>query len=298
MRPDLTVSVISTDNLELLLPCLRSVFEGTHRISLEVYLVDNASTDGTAAAVEAEFPQVQVLRNEERQGFATNNNRVLRRGRGRYLMLLNDDTLVLPGAFDLMVQFMDGHPDAGAVGSSCLHPDLSYQQSFSYFPSPWYEGWWTSVDWLYRVRKKSPTGPKEVDCVSGACMMVRREVARQVGLLDTAFDPIYAEETDWLFRIKKGGWKVYTLPGARVIHYCGETMNRAPQRKIELLQAHKALFFRKHYGPHAAWFFKVSLMVASALKAIAWLALVPLEGGIARAKCKSHWHLAKKALVL
>jgi hypothetical protein len=298
MRPDLTVSIISAGNLELLLPCLRSVFESTHRVSLEVYLVDNASTGGTAAAVEAGFPQVQVLRNEELQGFATNNNRVLRRGRGRYLMLLNDDTLVLPGAFDRMVQFMDGHPDAGAVGSSCLNPDLSYQQSFSDFPSPWYEGWWTSVDWLYRVRKKGPQEPKEVDCVSGACMMVRREVARQVGLLDTAFDPIYAEETDWLFRIKKGGWKVYTLPGARVIHYGGETMNRTPLRKIELLQAHKALFFRKHHGPHAAWFFKVSLMVASALKAMAWLVLMPLKGGTARAKFKAHWHLAKKALVL
>ena len=120
-------SVISADNLALLLPCLRSVFENTYRVHLEVYLVDNASTDGTAAAIEAKFPQVKVLRNEDRLGFSTNNNMVLRRGQGRYLMLLNDDTLVLDGALDRMVEFMDAHPQVGAVGSHLENADGSLQ---------------------------------------------------------------------------------------------------------------------------------------------------------------------------
>ena len=104
MRPDLTLSIISSDNLDLLLPCLRSVFENTHHITLEVYVVDNASADDGAAAVKAAFPRVQVVCNEVRQGFSTNNNIALRQGQGRYLMLLNDDTRVLNGALDCLVR--------------------------------------------------------------------------------------------------------------------------------------------------------------------------------------------------
>ena len=142
MQPDLTISIISADNLDLLLPCLRSVFENTHHVTLEVYVVDNASTDDSAAAVEAAFPQVQVFRNEVRQGFSTNNNMVLRQGEGRYLMLLNDDTEVIDSALDHMVKFMDAHPRAGAAGSFLLNPDGSFQPAFARFPHPIVEALW------------------------------------------------------------------------------------------------------------------------------------------------------------
>jgi len=195
-RPDLTISIISADNLALLLPCLRSVFASTHRLTLEVFVVDNASTDGTAEAVAAEFPQVKVIRNTRRLGFSTNNNLVLRQGQGRYLMLLNDDTVVLDGALDTLVAFADMQSDAGVVGSFLLNPDRSFQAAFSALPNPWIEGFWSTAALLPRLRAGA-RAPFITQTVCGAALMIRREAMDQVGLLDTAFDPIYAEETDW-----------------------------------------------------------------------------------------------------
>lgn len=293
MPPDLTVSLISADNLDLLLPCLRSVFENTHQVSLEVYLVDNASTDGTAAAVEAEFPGVKVLRNEARLGFSTNNNMVLCQGQGRYLMLLNDDTLVLDGALDRPVQFMDAHPEAGAAGAFLLNLDGSFQPAFARFPRPVLEGLWPVGAWSHRL-VKGRDHPVEVDSVCGAAMLVRREAMEQVGLLDTAFDPIYSEEVDWCYRVKRAGWKIYALPQSQIIHYGSQTMNRIVPRKYELLLSHKMLFFRKHWGASAASQYRVALALATAGKLLWWtLASLASNNSDYRDRKELHWHLLK-----
>jgi hypothetical protein len=295
MRPDLTVSLISADNLDLFLPCLRSVFESTHHITLEIYVVDNASTDGTAAAVEAEFPQVKVIRNQVRQGFSTNNNKVLRQGRGRYLMLLNDDTLVLDGALDRMVEFMDAQPQVGAVGGFLLNPDGSFQPAFARFPHPIVEAFWAANNWSYRSARRDAT-PFEVDRVCGAAMLVRRKVIEQVGVLDIAFDPIYSEEVDWCYRIRQAGWQIYALPQARIIHYGGQTMNRVMPRKYELLLSHKLLFFRKHAGEGAANAYRIALGFSTVVRFLGWALVSTLRQGhqASRKKMQLHWYLLKR----
>jgi GT2 family glycosyltransferase len=299
MQPDLTLSIISADNLDLLLPCLQSVFESTRDITLEVYVVDNASNDGTAAAVQAEFPQVAVIRNETRQGFSTNNNLVLHRGRGRYLMLLNDDTVVLEGTLDRMVHFMDAHPEVGASGSFLLNPDGSFQPAFSYFPHPLIEALWPAANWSYRSARKA-TAPFKVDSVCGASMLVRRQAIEQVGPLDIAFDPIYSEEVDWCYRIEQAGWQIYSLPSARIIHYGGQTMNRIVLRKYELLLSHKMLFFRKHVGQGAANVYRATLALSTAAKAIWWSAagMLQRDRQVARERRHLHWHLLGHILSL
>jgi len=269
MKPDLTISIISSDNQELLLPCLTSVFENTNGIAVEVFVVDNASSDDSAAAVRRLFPQVVVVRNETPLGFSTNNNLVLRQGQGRHLMLLNDDTVVLDGALDRLVGFMDMHPQAGAVGCFLLNPDGSFQPAFSRFPHPLTEALIPATNWSYRWQRRA-TEPFEVDSVCGAAMVVRRDVIDRVGFLDTAFDPIYSEEVDWCFRIKQAGWAIYTLPQARIIHYGGQTMNRAMPHKYELLLSHKMLFFHKHHGSGAATVYRVMLGLSTALKILWW----------------------------
>lgn len=295
MQTDLTVSIISADNQDLLLPCLRSVFENTQRITLEVYVVDNASTDDSAAAVRATLPQVQLIRNDVRQGFSTNNNMVLRRGQGRYLMLLNDDTLVLDGALDYMVKFMDGHPQVGAVGSFQLNPDGSFQPAFARFPHPIVEALWPVLNWYHRTVRYVEQ-PFEVDSVHGAAMLVRREVIEQVGVLDTAFDPIYSEEVDWCYRIKQAGWQICTLPQAQIIHHGGQTMNRIMPRKYELLLSHKTFFFRKHMGEGAASIYRVTLGLSTALK-VAWWTLIGLvrkDRQVAKEKRELHQYILKR----
>lgn len=288
-RPDLTISIISADNLDLLLPCLRSVFTATHQTTLEVFVVDNASGDHTAAAVEAEFPQVKVIRNTTRLGFSTNNNLVLSQGQGRYLMLLNDDTLVLEGALDRLVAFMDAHPEAGAVGSYLLNPDLSFQVAYASFPHPVMEAIRPATNWVFR-KAQQQHDPLEVDSVCGGAMLVRRETVEQVGMLDSAFDPIYSEEVDWCYRIKQAGWRIHSLPQSRIIHYGSVTMNRAVPRKYELLLSHKALYFRKNRGNFAAAIYRFTLGVVTAGKTAWWSARSLLDKRYIELR-DLHWHL-------
>ena len=299
MRPDLTVSIITADNLDLLLPCLRSVFRTTHNSSLEVWVVDNASTDGTAPAVRAEFPGVCVIHNETRQGFSTNNNLVLDKGLGRYLMLLNDDTVVQDGALDQMVEFMDAHPKAGAVSGAQVNPDGSWQHAFGRFPHPVIEALWPSANWSHRL-VGHPQEPFEVDWVCGAAMLVRRQVIKQVGVLDIDFDPIYSEEVDWCYRIKRAGWKISVLPQAQIIHYGGQTMNRVMPRKYELLLSHKALFFRKRHGVAAARLYKTMLGLATTAKLLWWTGagLVGCRGSGSNEKRDLHWYLLRRIVTL
>ena len=239
--PDLTVSIISADNLDLLLPCLRSVFEATHRITLDVFVVDNASTDGTAEAVMAEFPQVKVIRNAQRLGFSTNNNLVLRQGQGRYLMLLNDDTVVLDGALDELVAFMDAHPEAGAVGSYLLNPDCSLQVAFADFPQPVMEAIRPATSWtLHKARREHE--PFEVDSVCGAAMLVRREVIEQVGFWTPPSTP--STRRKWIGATASSRAVAHLCAAqSRIIHYGSVTMNRAVPRKYELLLSHKCCCF-------------------------------------------------------
>jgi GT2 family glycosyltransferase len=293
--PDLTVSIVTAGNLDLLLPCLHSVFERTRRARLEVFVVDDASANDAASAVRTAFPRVCTLRNEVRQGFASNNNLVLGRGRGRYVLLLNDDTLILEGALDRLVAFMEGRPRAGACGALLLNPDGSFQPSFARFPHPLLEGLWPAANWSYGARRWAAE-PFPVDSVCGAALLVRRSVLDQVGLLDTGFDPGYSEEIDWCYRIKRAGWQIYAVPGARIIHYGSQTMDRDLPRKYELLLSHKALFFRKHHGPRAAALYRASLGLSTTAK-VAWWALAglwPPGRQASRQRCRLHLHLLRR----
>lgn len=292
-RPDLTVSIISADNSTLLLPCLHSIYANTHKTTVELFVVDNASTDGTGQAAAETFPDISVIHNSTRQGFSTNNNLVLQQGTGRYLMLLNDDTLLRNDALDQMVAFMDQNPQAGAAGAFLFNPDNSFQAAFARFPRPITEGLLPTAIWSYKFQRQM-TVPFAVDTVCGAAMIVRREAVEQVGLLDTDFDPIYSEEVEWCYRIKQAGWKIYTIPQAQIVHYGSQTMNRVVPRKYELLLSKKALFFRKHSSKLGSSLFKIALSISTTIKLLFWsgLGLVRYPGS--SEKRHLHWYLLKR----
>ena len=257
---DLTVSIVNTDNRPLLEPLLESILAHTQRISYKIYVVDNASTDGSAEMVRAKFPQVHLLRNEQREGFSSNNNKVLRRGQGRYLILLNEDMLLVNDALDHMVAFMDEHPEAGAVGCKLLNADGTIQRScWRGYPSPL--SCFVGMFWLrkfllptklvqrFEIPPSQLNRLLEVDHLLGACIMVRREVVNQVGLLDDSL-VLYFEDTDWCHRIKKAGWQIYWIPNAEVIHYGQQTARRdAARATIEWFRSY-CQYYRKHH-PHS-----------------------------------------------
>lgn len=298
--PDLSIAIIDTNNRELTLQCLEAVFAGTHRVSLEVFVVDNACMDGSAAAIAERFPLVRIISNVDRLGFSTNNNRALELAAGRYLMILNDDTEAQPGASDALVEFLDSHPRAGACGPKLLNPDGSEQQSYDFFLGPVAESLRPLSLWGKECRLSDRAMPLEVDRVIGACMVVRRETVEQVGLLDPAFDPIYSEEADWCYRIKRAGWEIWVVPGALVTHFGGQTMNRARKAAIIGLSRKKALFFSKHRGALAASVFKFCLWLASVAKMLVWLVpfCLPRTRLRARDRLWTHWQLCRHALFL
>jgi GT2 family glycosyltransferase len=295
MVRDLSISIINTDNRDQILDCLRSVYANTHHISLEVIVVDNASTDGSVEAIATEFPEVKLIRNKVRRGFSTNNNLALSQATGRYLMLLNDDTIVQPGAFDRMIEFMHIHSIVGAAGPQLLNPDGSIQQSIGFIPHPLFEAF-RPVSSFLRPLNWRPVVPVPVDVISGACLLVRREVVDQVGLLDANFDPLYSEEIDWCYRIRETNWQIYYLPQAQVIHLGSQTMNRVPLHKTERLLEKKALFFRKHYGRGATWLYKLGLLASSLTKVFLWALLVLPKGETAKQKVAVHWYISRRAL--
>ncbi len=253
---DVSVVIINWNTRDILRNCLVSVFEQTQGIAVEVIVVDNASHDGSVEMVQEEFPRVALITNEENRGFAAGNNQGLAAAQGRYVLLLNSDTIVLDGAVKKTVAFADAHPEAAVTGCRVLNSDRTPQASCFMFPSAL--NMLLSAFYLYRLFPKNrffgrermtwwdKGSPREVDVVSGCFMMVRREAIEHVGAMDEAFF-MYAEETDWCYRFKKAGWKVMFMPEACIIHL-GRASSQRVAQKMRLQLSGSILYFLKKHG--------------------------------------------------
>lgn len=274
--PDLSIVIVNWNVRELLRNCLKSLYAQTQAITFEAFVVDNASSDGSAEMVENEFPQVNLIKNENNLGFAKANNQAIKQSRGKYVLLLNPDTIVLDKAIVKLVQFMDEHIDIGAAGPKIMGSDNSVQLSCGmHFPTPWTELWTlTRLSYLFPKNRIfgrclmgywSHNDTREVDVVSGACIMVRREAIEEVGLLDEHFFLI-AEEVDWCYRMKKAGWKVYLYANAEIVHFLGQSMQRSLINTN--LEGYKSmyLFYRKHYGQMSASSYRAMAFVFLGLR--------------------------------
>lgn len=293
---DLSIIVVSYNTRELLSDCLKSIAETTADFDCETIVVDNASTDGSAPMVRRYFPSVKLIRNPENGGFAAANNIGIAASRGRHVLLLNSDAVLLPGSARAMVDFLDRNPGAGMVGARLLNPDGSFQYSFADFPSLKGE-----LLLLLRLASRvySPTYPsypversgqeRSVDWVSGACLMARRATIDAIGPLDESYF-MYTEETDWCYRARRGGWSVHYLPEAKVVHWVGQSSAAAPARRRRQVYRSKILFLRKHVGWQAAETFALAVRAVSALKlgAVAPLAIVGPGARRARARRAVH----------
>jgi len=236
---------------------LQSIYEQARPINFELTVVDNASTDGSAEMVKNNFPQVKLIENSANHGFAAANNQGIRTAKGRYVLLLNSDTLVLDQAIAKVVSFADVHSDAAVVGCKVLNPDLTLQRTC--FMSPSVLNMFLSSTYLYKVFPKSKFfgrermtwwnrgDVREVDVVTGCFMLVRRKAIEQVGMMDERFF-MYAEETDWCYRFKQAGWKVIFAPVGEVVHLGGQSTEQKSSAMIVQLWLSILRFIRKHHG--------------------------------------------------
>jgi GT2 family glycosyltransferase len=276
----LDIIIVSWNTRTLLEDCLASLFKplekaGTHRglpvisgYSLNIVVVDNGSRDGSPQMVREQFPSVRLIENPDNVGFPRANNQAIRESSGRYVLLLNSDTRVLPGALETLIGFMDAHPEAGVAGARLLNTDGTLQISCYPEPTLRREIWRLfHLDALrpyasYPMNKWRTDQPQDVDVVLGACLIIRRSVLQQVGLLDESYF-MYSEEVDLCYRIRRGGWKVWWVPEARVVHHGGQSTRQVATAMFLRLYASKVRYFRKHHGSLAAHAYKLILLFAA-----------------------------------
>lgn len=283
--PDVSVVILNWNTRDLLVECLRVTAAQAGGLSLELIVVDNASTDDSAAVVRRDFPQVRVVQSPANIGFAAGNNLGVRAATGRYVLLLNTDAFLQPGALPALVTLMDAQPRAGLAGARLLNRDGSFQASHTPFPTVSRE--FLILSGLGRLLfgahfpSRGPDradGPKAVDYVEGACLLCRPEAYGQVGGLDAGFF-MYAEEVDLCMALKRAGWSVWYHPEAEVVHLGGASSSeRKPEREGDLYVS-RVRFFRKHYGPVAATLLTGLIYVFTALKNVLHGALRLATGG-------------------
>ena len=262
----LSVVIVTYNVRDLVVACLRSLGEEP----AEIFVVDNASEDGTVEAVRAAWPEATVIANPDNRGFAAANNQALRRACGRHLCLLNPDTVVRPGALARLQEALDRDPRLGIVGPRLLNPDGSLQSAGLSFPTlgallraavPW-----TRPPRPPRGAGRGGGDPVPCDWIIGACMVVRREVLDEVGLLDEAYF-MYGEEKDLCFRAKQAGWQVACLPEAEVVHYGGQSADQVPVPSYLAFLDSQFRFLGKHYPPRYARTFARATLLGCRLRA-------------------------------
>jgi N-acetylglucosaminyl-diphospho-decaprenol L-rhamnosyltransferase len=251
--PDLSVIIVSFNTRALLEACLRSL--GGTRVTLEVFVVDNGSTDGSVELVRTKFPHVRLLLPGRNLGFAAANNLALRRSTGRHVLLLNPDAAVEPGALEAVVDFLDRHPDVGALGGRLTYGDGSFQHSVFCFPTLLM----IFLDFFplnHRLLNSRLNGryPRcwydrsfDVDHPLGAFMAVRRTVLEDVGLLDPSYF-MYCEEIDWAYRLHRAGWRICYVSEARAVHHAGQSTARLRRQMFVELHRSRYLLYRRYHS--------------------------------------------------
>lgn len=276
---DVSVIIVSWNTRDLLRQCLHSVYRESTGIGIEVIVIDNASTDGSADMVLREFPQVVLVRNSDNRGFAAANNQGLAIAQGRHVLLLNPDTVVLERAIQKSIAFAEKHHTAGVVGvrnndaegrltkncflfASVFNLMISTLGMHRAFPNNRVCGrerlsWWNYLD------------DRRVDVVAGCYMLVRREALEDVGGLDESYF-MYGEEMDWCWRFKRAGWEVWYHCDAAIIHYGGMSAAQNPVAMQKHAQRSYLQFIQKRQGRLARAIASALIVASGALRVAYW----------------------------
>lgn len=310
IAPDLSIIIVNWNTRELLTDCLSSVagsglkVEGSKAVPspLEVFVIDNASTDDSARMVRERFSWVRLIENTENVGFARANNQGIRQATGRYILLLNSDTIVPAGALETLVAFADDHPEAGIVGAKLINPDGSFQAGPNRFPTlvtVMLESWGiiqrlTRNPYYPSYPPEHSAAAQQCDWVGGACLLVRHAAINEVGLLDEAFF-MNSEEVDWCYRMKQRGWEVWYAPAATVVHLGGASAKRSSSAQRLRNYRGKTLYLAKHHGSLVGCLGQVHFRLASFLKALVYGAqFLVRRNPCLQSTAASHWAVARE----
>lgn len=280
-KMDLSVVIVTYKSRATIRDCLESLFANLGGLAAEVWLVDNNSGDDVPEIVERDFPAVRLLLNLANSGFAGGCNLALPHCEGRYILLLNPDTITQPGALPALVTFLDRHSRAGIAG--CAHytetgafalscyPDLTLSTIFwshfglnKIFPN--------KIQGIFRKQAQDIHHPPfEVSWVTGSCFMFRQKLVEEIGLLDDRIF-LFTEEPDYCLRARQKDWQTWFLPGAKIVHFEGKSTRQVPFIRLSNYYLSKLYFFAKHYPAWKFWFlrclFSVDLLGRSIVRGL------------------------------
>jgi GT2 family glycosyltransferase len=274
----LSVIIVNYNVRYFLEQCLYSVIQACKGIAAEVIVVDNNSVDGSLAMMREKFPDIRLLAMDNNLGFSKANNEAIRISRGEYILLLNPDTLVEKDTFALSLQFMDDHPEAGGLGVKMIDgkgrflpeskrglptPSVAFYKIFglsALFPK-------STLFGRYHVGYLNQDNVHEVEVLSGACMLIRRSVLDEIGLLDESFF-MYGEDIDLSYRIVKAGYKNYYFPMTRIIHYKGESTKKSSVNYVFTFYKAMVIFAKKHFSSQNATALSLLIHLAIFLRAL------------------------------
>jgi N-acetylglucosaminyl-diphospho-decaprenol L-rhamnosyltransferase len=308
---DLGVVIVTWNARDVIQACLDSLLDHAEGLSLQVVVVDNASGDDTVELIKQSYPWVTLIANTENLGFAVANNQALPLLEASYLMLLNPDTVVQPGALRALSRYLDEHPGVGAVGPKVVHPAMRlHVLSCGYQPSVrtvvnQYAGLsrlfpeWRAFRGVNLLMGLHDDRPREVEWLSGVCLMVRRSVVASVGQLSERWF-MYAEDMEWSHRMREAGWQLYHVPEAVIEHHLGHSAAKNARVSTMWVSSQRS-FFRER--ENASWLqscaFDAALAAGLLLRSILY-AFRGLLGGMGadmwRGEARRFWAYARAAL--
>lgn len=288
--PQVTAVVVSYNTREELRRCLTSLRRHAGA-ACQIVVVDNASADGSAEAVAREFPEARLIRNSDNVGFSRANNQALREAKAAYVLFLNSDAELTPGALPTLTGLLDARPGLGAVGPRTVSPDGAVQVSFGPRLRPLAE--WRQRRLVRGVKRRRPAALRRAEAlaqvehepawVSAACLLARKEAVDAVGGFDEGFF-LYEEDVDLCLRMRRAGWSILFTPAAEVVHHLGVSMQADPGRaRLEYHRSHLR-FYRKHNGPALAAALRAFIGTGAAL---GWLVSLG-PGGSRRQRRRQH----------
>ncbi|MCG6535203.1 MAG: glycosyltransferase family 2 protein [Syntrophales bacterium LBB04] len=245
---DISIIIVNWNTKELLRNCLLSIEKTVQGIAYEIIVVDNASEDGSRSMLKDEFPAALVIENQTNKGFAAANNQALTIMSGRYALLLNTDAVLTEKAIPLLYAFMEKHPAAAMACGQLLNADGSRQNSIATFPNLLTLATNTALleyvlPRLYPSKRYVWKEPVEIDSGVGACLVVRKKAIDEIGMLDERYF-FFFEETDWAYRMRAAGWKIFHIPDAFIYHLQGQSIGRDVRSRIEFYRS-RYQFFQK-----------------------------------------------------
>lgn len=292
---DVSIVIVNWNTRDILRGCLKSIYEQTVKSKIEVIVIDNASGDGSVDMLKSEFPHVVSIENSENRGYAAGVNQGIAVAKGRYVLVLNSDTIICNNAIEKTMRYADRHPEAAVIGCQVLEDSDKIQMTCFRFPS--LTNLFLSAFGLAKVFKYNRVlgrewmlwwdrkSERQVDVVSGSCMLVRWEAIEQVGGMDEDYF-LYYEETDWCYRFAKAGWEMRFWPGVKIIH-CHGGRNSSKQEAVKMfvqMQKSCLTFFRKHHGIVSYILARLLLTISFMLRCYAWT-VVQLTKYLLRDNC-------------